>query len=519
MTALSQPQRSSSASSLENLLTLATGVLFILIGVGAWVLLINSILSITGTAAPDETTGTTLLRFLETYGLIIPILEILAGVLAIAFGIGVIMLNARQAAWARQAYLWLCVACVVFVLQGFSAGTSTLPGQPGSVGQGVQNALPFLLAGIVFALAWYWLGQVMPRFRGGETLEQASARNAWNLLIPTLVVLIVVAARPLERTFIASLTNDRFASNEPAAFVGFDNYAQLLGLRIDSIPCVRDDATGACARDEDGVVQFPRARDALDEGYLQLRYRELGSGLVIGENRLILSARDQNFWNAVGNTLLFTFGSVSIELLLGLFFALVINSKFAGRGLLRTALLVPWAIPTVVSARLWELMLRDNSSGIINSLGLQLGLWSSSQAWLANADLQIPALIAVDVWKTTPFMALLLLAGLQVISRDIYEAAEVDGASKIRQFFSITLPLLRPAIAVALVFRTLDSIRVFDVFQVLLGRARLSMATYNYETLVSNQELGYASAIGVLIFAIILIFTILYVRILNVRAE
>jgi trehalose/maltose transport system permease protein len=148
-----------------------------------------------------------------------------------------------------------------------------------------------------------------------------------------------------------------------------------------------------------------------------------------------------------------------------------------------------------------------------------VGLIDRSQAWLANTDLQLPAIVAVDVWKTTPFMALILLAGLQVIPSDIYEAADVDGAGRFRRFFSITLPLLRPTIAVALVFRTLDAVRVFDVFQVLLGRQRLSMATYNYEALVSNQQFGYASAIGVVIFVIILIFTVIYVRALGVTAE
>jgi len=127
-------------------------------------------------------------------------------------------------------------------------------------------------------------------------------------------------------------------------------------------------------------------------------------------------------------------------------------------------------------------------------------------------------LIAIDVWKTTPFMALILLAGLQVISGDIYEAADVDGASKVRQFFSITLPLLRPTIAVALVFRTLDAIRVFDLFQVLLN-GRYSMATYNYNVLIRQQDFGYASAVGVIIFVIILVFAIAYVRILGVNRE
>ncbi len=182
-------------------------------------------------------------------------------------------------------------------------------------------------------------------------------------------------------------------------------------------------------------------------------------------------------------------------------------------------MLVPWAIPTVISARLWEVMLRDNQSGLINKILVDLNVIQSSQAWLANPSLQLNALIMVDVWKTVPFMALLLLAGLQTIPADLYEAASVDGANRVRQFFNITLPLLRSTIAVALVFRTLDALRAFDVFQVLLGRQKLSMATYNYETLVQAQDGGYASAIGVIIFILIFIFAVVYVRTLGVETE
>ncbi len=125
----------------------------------------------------------------------------------------------------------------------------------------------------------------------------------------------------------------------------------------------------------------------------------------------------------------------------------------------------------------------------------------------------------VDVWKTAPFVALLLLAGLQTISRDLYEAASVDGASGFQKFFSITLPLLRPTIAVALVFRTLDALRVFDLFNVLFARQQLTMATYNYEMLVGSQKDGYASAISIIIFILISVFAFLYVRMLNVETE
>jgi trehalose/maltose transport system permease protein len=150
---------------------------------------------------------------------------------------------------------------------------------------------------------------------------------------------------------------------------------------------------------------------------------------------------------------------------------------------------------------------------------MDLRIVDAPQAWLSAVSLQLPAAIMVDVWKTAPFMALLLLAGLQTIPKDLYEVASVDGATGVQRFFRITLPLLRPTIAVALVFRTLDALRVFDLFNVLFGRQQLSMATYNYETLVNNQQDGYASAVSIIIFILISVFAIIYVRMLNVEAE
>lgn len=496
---------------------LAVGLLMVAFGLGAFALLISNILAVTGTVAAGEDGGITLLRFLNAYGIIVPLILLGVGVYLVWLGSRVLSRSAAAASWARQILLWFTILGVVLIVQSFLAGAS-VPAV-GNIVRAIEYALPWVAMTIAVGAAWWWLNKNIGGFRGQETLEQASSRNAWNLLIPTIIVLIVVALRPLEATFVASLTDQRFAggADRQVNFVGFDNYARLLGVRFDMIECTRGD-DGLCLRNGAGVVVFPRVRDAVDSSYIDLRYRETGR-VELGDRVLVISARDQQFMSAVSNTLTFTAVSVTLELLLGLFIALVINSKFAGRGLMRTAMLVPWAIPTVVSARLWEVMLRDNQSGVINHLLVNLGFLPQSQAWLATPSLQIPALIAIDVWKTTPFMALILLAGLQTISADVYEAADVDGAGKIRQFFAITLPLLRPTIAIALVFRTLDAIRVFDVFQVLLGRQQLSMATYNYDTLVNNQQLGYASAVGVVIFVIILIFTVTYVRVLGVSAE
>jgi trehalose/maltose transport system permease protein len=263
---------------------------------------------------------------------------------------------------------------------------------------------------------------------------------------------------------------------------------------------------------------YPHPRDVVGQDYRDLQYQVVNAFDVLGTH-FVFSARDADFVKSVGNTLFYTVVSVVLELVLGMIIALTVNSKFKGRGLMRAAMLVPWAIPTVVSARLWEVMLRDNQSGVINHLLVNLGLIEQPIAWLASSNTQIWSLIFVDVWKTTPFFALLILAGLQTISGDIYEAADVDGASRMRQFFSITLPLLRPTLAVALVFRTLDAVRAFDVFDVLLGKQLQSMATYNSFVLIEQQQFGYASAVGVTIFVIILVFTVIYVRALGVEAE
>jgi trehalose/maltose transport system permease protein len=507
-------ERRRESNGAETIPVVLLAALFLAAAVGAFVLIVMNVNAALVEADPGEAFGTTLLRFLNTYGIIVPLMLLGAGVYLLLISARLFRREVRAAAWARQLLLWMLIALFVLIIQGVGSGLSTPDGFADET-----PALLLLVIGILAAgAAYWWLGRNMHLFAGTETLGEASSRNAWNLLLPTVLLLIVVAARPLERTFISSLTDQQFARRVEPNFVGFDNYARLLGFRIDAIPCQRDDA-GACVVNQNGQLVFSRPRDVLDESYLDLRFREVGSGIVIGENQILLSARDRDFFLSVGNTLYFTIASVTLELILGLFIAMVINSKFPGRGIMRAAMLVPWAIPTVISARLWEIMLRDNQSGVINHFLVNIGAFSSSQAWLANPDLQIPAMIMIDVWKTTPFMALILLAGLQVIPSDIYEAADVDGASKARQFFTLTLPLLRPAIAVALVFRTLDAIRVFDVFQVLLGRAKLSMATYNYETLVNNQQLGYASAIGVVIFLIILIFALTYVRILGVNSE
>jgi trehalose/maltose transport system permease protein len=168
---------------------------------------------------------------------------------------------------------------------------------------------------------------------------------------------------------------------------------------------------------------------------------------------------------------------------------------------------------------MWEWMFSSTRVGLINVVFQKLSLGNGQIPFLASETWQVPAMIIIDVWKTTPFMALLLLAGLQIISKDLYEAANVDGAGKLRQFWSITLPLLRPTIAVALVFRTLDAVRVFDLFQIVLAQKRYSMASYAYYELINGQRMGYSSAASVVIFVVITIFAIGYIRLLGVDSD
>jgi trehalose/maltose transport system permease protein len=258
-------------------------------------------------------------------------------------------------------------------------------------------------------------------------------RLAWLLVLPTLLVVAFVAGYPLAQVFYYSFHRADISFVEPTEFVGFKNYIFLL--------------------------------------------------------------QDPDFRGALWNTLRFTVASVFLETVLGLAIALVIHSNFRGRGIVRAAILIPWAIPTVV-------------------ILLNTGLVANKIAFLANPNTVLWAMVAVDVWKTTPFMALLLLAGLQLIPSDIYEAADIDGASRWQQFWTLTLPLLTPALVVALIFRTLDALRVFDVIFVMVGvnTATRSLAIYNRQTLIDFQDLGYGSAVSVAILVIIFIFVVLYMR-------
>jgi trehalose/maltose transport system permease protein len=307
-----------------------------------------------------------------------------------------------------------------------------------------------------------------PAKRGrGRTFEARRARTALWLLLPTLFAIALVGGYPLFRTIYLSFTDFNISSGEEAHWVGLENYWNVT---------------------EDGV----------------------NVGLLA----------DPAWWNSVWNTVWLTITSVTMETLLGLGFALVINSKIKGRGLLRTAILVPWAIPTVVSAQMWNWMYQD-SLGIVSSWGRHLGWLKVGQSVVANPDTALWALVAVDVWKTTPFMALLLLAGLQSIPTEIYEAAHVDGANRLQQFRRITLPLLAPALVVAVIFRSLDALRIFDMPYVVKGNApeTMTMSIYARQQMIDNAQFGMGSSVSVLIFLVIMMFTVAYMTLSRVNVE
>jgi ABC-type sugar transport system permease subunit len=240
-------------------------------------------------------------------------------------------------------------------------------------------------------------------------------------------------------------------------------------------------------------------------------------GDFTGVQNYVLMFRNSEFAEGLKNTLIFTVVSVALEFVIGLAIALAINRAFRGRGFVRAAILVPWAFPIVISAVMWRLMYQDQI-GIINYVATSLG--AIDQPILTNNTLVMIGAIVSDVWKTTPFMALLLLAGLQTIPSDVYEAARVDGASKAQQFFRITLPLLKPTILVALLFRTLDSWRVYDLFWAMSDKQLESLSTYTYKAVRDSQLLfSVGNAAAVFTFLTALAIALFFIKVLGMKTS
>lgn len=233
-------------------------------------------------------------------------------------------------------------------------------------------------------------------------------------------------------------------------------------------------------------------------------------------------ARDARFLGALVNTVTFAIISIALELVLGTALALGLDRAFRGRGVVRAAVLLPWALPTVVAALLWRFMF-ETDAGIVNAALAPLAPGERPIAWLAGSVTAWVPVILADVWKTTPFVALLLLAGLQGIDPALHEAAAVDGASPWWRFRHITLPLLRPALVVTLVFRTLDAFRVFDLVYALTGggpgTATEPVSLYIFATLLQHLRFGYGAAMSVVVFLVTFALALLYLRGLGLGEE
>lgn len=248
--------------------------------------------------------------------------------------------------------------------------------------------------------------------------------------------------------------------------------------------------------------------------YLSLHRRLLIFDIsrFVGIDNYLFLLMDDRFWNALKNTVYFTALSVFLELVLGLSIAMLLNRSFWFKGAVRAIVLIPWAIPTVVSARMWE-WIYNTDFGILNYL---IG---SKINWLGNPFWAIHAAIFMDVWKTTPFVAILLMAGLQVIPQELYHAARVDGAGSGAIFRRITLPLLMPVILVVLIFRTLDAFRVFDAVYVLTGggpaNTTETLSIYAYKILFQTLQFGYGSTLSVVVFLCTGAISVFYIRLLS----
>jgi multiple sugar transport system permease protein len=270
--------------------------------------------------------------------------------------------------------------------------------------------------------------------------------TSWLLLTPALLVLSLVFIYPILRAFWLSLFTENLGTQLQPVFSGIGNYQRMIG--------------------------------------------------------------DGRFWQSMGNTMLFTVVSVILELLLGLGIALILNQSFRGRGIVRTIAIIPWALPTAVMGLAWAWIFNDQF-GVVNDILQRLGLINTGISWLGEPTLAMVALIIADVWKTTPFISIILLAGLQSISQDLYEAHAMDGANYWQSFYQITLPLLMPQILIALLFRFAQAFGIFDLVQVMTGGgpagATETVSIYIYSMVMRYLDFGYGAALVVITFLLLIL--------------
>jgi multiple sugar transport system permease protein len=256
---------------------------------------------------------------------------------------------------------------------------------------------------------------------------------------------------------------------------------------------------------------------------IDLRFPALGQPFIGLDNYVQIFTDSQGLiWGALGFTTWFALVSVGLEFVLGMMFALVMNHNFPARAFVRALILLPWALTTVVSAKMWGLIF-NSEYGIMNGILRAFGIITlqTNVNWLSDQNAVFWALIIAEVWKATPFVALILLAGLQIIPYDLYEAAKVDGATAWQSFWHITLPCLRGTILVVLLFRTIDAARVFDLIYVLTGggpgTSTQSLNIYTYKTLFESLQFGKGSAQALITFCYIMLIAVIYIRVLGKR--
>jgi multiple sugar transport system permease protein len=278
-------------------------------------------------------------------------------------------------------------------------------------------------------------------------------RSAVWMLLPAVILLGGVAAYPVARTLLLSFYKANLATGFAERFVGLENYGRLF--------------------------------------------------------------YDSRFWLSLRNTALFTFFSVGLEFLLGLVSALLLHQSFRGRGIVRAVAMLPWALPTAVMALAWSWIFND-TFGVLNDLLLRLGLIKENIAWLGQPGSAMVAMIIADVWKTTPFMMIIMLAGLQSIPEELYEAIRLDGASRWQEFRLITLPLLRPALVLALLFRAIAAFGVFDLVYILTGGgpggATETVSLYAYTNYFRYLDFGYGATVIVVSFLLLLAISVAIYR-------
>jgi multiple sugar transport system permease protein len=292
------------------------------------------------------------------------------------------------------------------------------------------------------------------------TVNRQEKLTGWMMLLPALLVLGLVFIYPIARAFWLSWFTENLGTQLQPVFSGLGNYQRMMG--------------------------------------------------------------DGRFWQSLWNTSVFTVISVFIELLLGLGVALVLNKSFWGRGVLRTVAIIPWALPTAIMGLAWAWIFNDQY-GVVNDILLRFGLIDTGINWLGTPTLAMVALIIADVWKTTPFISIILLAGLQSISADLYEAHRLDGASPWQSFTQITLPLLMPQILIALLFRFAQSFGIFDLVQVMTGGGPAgsteTVSIYIYSTVMRYLDFGYGAALVVVTFFLLVLAVAVISWLFNLKSR